>query len=504
MLATDVQPSTGGGGVGAGVRTIGRYALHSEIASGGMATVYFGRLLGPVGFSRTVAVKQLHPHFSKDPDFVAMFLDEARVAARIHHPNVIQTVDVVVTGGELFLVMDYLPGESLARLLRALTKSGERIPVDIACTIMSNVLHGLHAAHEAKDERGEPLDIVHRDVSPSNVMVGVDGVARVLDFGVAKAVGSLHTTREGSLKGKLAYMAPEQIEGTVTRQSDIYAAAVVLWEALTGRRLFEGEEVAVLAKVLGGVIPPPSSVAPGLSKSLDELTLRGLARQPEQRFATAREMALALEACATFTPPSKVGEWVSGIAAEALARRRDLVAAMESVAGTPAVPKGENPLSHLKSDAPRASDPQISVLVRPPASSEEAPGNTNGGLAIDRGGRWSGGIVLALLAVAVAVAVAVALGAIATAGRSHASRSSSASTSSPVTSPAAVVSVAPSADPPAAASVPAATTSASVAREASAQASAVSTQTTAAPKPRASTRPVPGKPGLGSAIDSRH
>jgi serine/threonine-protein kinase len=190
-------------------RIVGRYALYGEIASGGMATVYLGRLLGQVGFSRTVAIKCLHPQFAKDPDFMSMFLDEARLAARIQHPNAVQTLDVVATEADLFLVMEYLQGESLSRLIKASTAKGQAIPLEIVTSIICGMLHGLHAVHEARDEHGAPLGIVHRDVSPQNVLVGVDGVARVLDFGVAKAAGRIQTTREGQLKGKLSYMAPE-------------------------------------------------------------------------------------------------------------------------------------------------------------------------------------------------------------------------------------------------------------------------------------------------------
>src|SRR5580658_1265694 len=225
-------------------RMVGRYALYEKIASGGMATVHIGRLLGPVGFTRTVAIKRMHPQFTGDPEFVSMFLDEARLAARIRHPNVVSTLDVVAMNGELFLVMDYVPGESLARLVRGATLRGERIPPAIAATIMVGVLHGLHAAHEARNDRGEPLEVVHRDVSPQNILVGIDGVSRVLDFGVAKAVGRLHTTRDGQLKGKLAYMAPEQLRGTTTRLTDVYAASIVLWEALTSKRPFQAENEA--------------------------------------------------------------------------------------------------------------------------------------------------------------------------------------------------------------------------------------------------------------------
>src|SRR5215471_9492239 len=162
-------------------RVIGRYALFGEIAAGGMATVHFGRLVGPVGFSRTVAIKRLHAQYAKDPDFVAMFLDEARLASRVQHPN------VVTMPSEVFLVMEYLQGESLSRLIRDARKAGELVPPGHAASIVAGMLHGLHAAHEAKSERREALNIVHRDVSPQNVLVGTDGAARVLDFGVAKA-----------------------------------------------------------------------------------------------------------------------------------------------------------------------------------------------------------------------------------------------------------------------------------------------------------------------------
>ena len=187
-----------------------------------------------------------------------MFLDEARLAARIRHPNVVPTLDVVAMAGELFLVMEYVQGESLARLSKAALSRGEPIPPEMVVTMLVGALHGLHAAHEANNDHGEPLGIVHRDVSPHNVLVGTDGVARVLDFGVAKATGRVATTQEGHLKGKMAYMAPEQVRGTVSRQTDVYAASVVLWETLTGKRLFVGDnDVQVFEKVLRGCDVPP-------------------------------------------------------------------------------------------------------------------------------------------------------------------------------------------------------------------------------------------------------
>jgi serine/threonine-protein kinase len=311
---------------------VGRYAIHGEISSGGMASVHFGRLVGPVGFARTVAIKRLHAQYARDPDFVAMFLDEARIAARIQHPNVVPTLDIVSTDGELFLVMEYIQGETLSRLQRALRERAAAVPAPIAAMIVAGVLHGLHAAHEAKDERGKPLNIVHRDVSPQNVIVGIDGVPRVLDFGVAKAAVRLQTTREGQLKGKLAYMAPEQLAaGVVTRLSDVYAAGVLLWEALTGRRLFEADtEGHLLSLVLKGHVGRPSEIDAKLAGPLDDIAMRALERDPQKRFQTAREMGLALERSVALAMPSEVGEWVESIAREGLAIRAKKVGEIES------------------------------------------------------------------------------------------------------------------------------------------------------------------------------
>jgi eukaryotic-like serine/threonine-protein kinase len=330
------------------VRVVGRYALYQAIAAGGMATVHLGRLLGPVGFSRTVAIKRLHAQFASDPEFVSMFLDEARLAARIRHPNVVPTLDVVATGGELFLVMEYVPGESIARLSRALRERQQFLPTRILSAVMAGVLHGLHAAHEAKDERGYPLGIVHRDMSPQNVLVGTDGVARVLDFGVAKAAGRMQTTREGQIKGKLSYMPPEQLRGAaVSRQSDIYAAGVMLWELVTGQRLFSGDnEGAIVAKVLEGNVPAPSKVLMrGLNQKatindntlrgledLDSTILRALQMEPENRFATSREMALEIERKLQPATGSEVADWVEHIAKDVLNTRAAMVAEIESSA----------------------------------------------------------------------------------------------------------------------------------------------------------------------------
>ncbi len=310
---------------------LGRYSLHAQLAGGGMATVYLARLNGAVGFGRTVAIKRLHPHLAKDPEFVTMFLDEARLSARIQHPNVVPTLDVVATDGELFLVLEYVKGETLAVVNRAMARQKAQIPVQIVASLVVGMLNGLDAAHEARDERNTPLEMVHRDVSPQNVMVGVDGVARLLDFGIAKAASRLGNTREGQLKGKIAYMAPEQLMGQVSRQTDIYAAGVVMWVELTGRRLFYAEtEVHTMSLVQKGDIPRPSSLHPAVPPGLDAIAMKALAKLPEHRFQTAHEMASAIESVTELTSPNRVAEWLKGVAGDLIEARAKLVKEIES------------------------------------------------------------------------------------------------------------------------------------------------------------------------------
>jgi serine/threonine-protein kinase len=313
-------------------RIVGRYALFDEIAAGGMATVHLGRLVGQVGFSRTVAVKRLHPQYAKDKEFVTMFVDEARLASRIQHPNVVSTLDVTKTANELFLVMEYVQGEALSKLVRNAAKRGERIPPNIVLSVMSGMLHGLHAAHEAKSETREPLNIVHRDISPQNVLVGLDGVARVLDFGVAKAAMRSGATRDGQMKGKLSYMSPEQLNGKdIDRRSDVFAAGIVLWEALAGKRLFAGADAGeILGKVLASEIPTPKSVVPSLPDAVSEAVMRSLERDPDKRFQTARDFAVALEKNGPLATAHSVGEWVREYGGEELTKRLNLVARVES------------------------------------------------------------------------------------------------------------------------------------------------------------------------------
>jgi tRNA A-37 threonylcarbamoyl transferase component Bud32 len=343
----------------AGSRTVGRYVIYGEIAQGGMATVHLGRLRGAAGFTRIVAIKKLHAQFAKDPEFVRMFTDEARLAARVRHPNVVPTLDVVSQDGELFLVMEYVHGETLARLIVHSRRAGSRVPPAVACSILCGALHGLHAAHEAVSAQGEPLSIVHRDVSPQNILVGTDGIARVLDFGIAKAAGRMHQTEAGVVKGKMGYMSPEQLYGErLDRRTDTYAAGVVLWESLVCDRLFAGHgDEPALAKMLSTEVSPPSRRVPGVSPALDTVVLRAVDRDRGRRFATALEMALALERSTQPATPSEVGAWVLACAGEAIAPRARLIASLEKQA-----------------EESEASDPSLSAdaIDGPPAYAPKA------------------------------------------------------------------------------------------------------------------------------------
>lgn len=272
----------------------------SELASGGMATVYLACRSGAGGFQRFFAIKQLHPHLSRDPEFVDMFLDEARLAARIRHPNVVPILEIEIGEDGYYLVMEYVEGDTLARLVAKSLHDQGRVPPNVAVRIILDALSGLHAAHELRDEQGRALEIVHRDVSPQNVLVGADGIAKLTDFGVARAAARLSVTRSGHLKGKLAYMAPEQARGRdagpVDRRADIFAMGIVLWEVIAGKRLFRAEsEGETLYRVLNHPVPTLSSVHAELPPALDAVCARALERDPDTRFATAMDFADALE-----------------------------------------------------------------------------------------------------------------------------------------------------------------------------------------------------------------
>lgn len=322
-------------GRGSGPSTIGGYRLGSEIASGGLGVVQLARLEGAGGFRRTVAIKRLHPHLAADPILATHFLDEARLASRVRHPNVVATLDVAKSESELFVAMEYVHGASFAELLAAAKEQGRRAPVPVVVAIMGGILRGLHAAHEAKGEDGVPLRLVHRDVSPQNILVGADGVARIADFGVAKARGRAVSTQDGTIKGKLAYMAPEQLcGGEVDARTDVFAAGVVLWEAITGRRLFAGDsEGETVMNVMTSAIVPPSRYA-DVETELERAIMRALEREPAHRFESAREMSKEIEVNGLLASPTTVAAWVEELASRTLSYRAERLAELEGDASS--------------------------------------------------------------------------------------------------------------------------------------------------------------------------
>jgi len=331
-----------------------RYILGSPIAAGGMATVYLGR---PVNLPRVVAVKQLRPEMARDQTFVRMFLDEAQLLCRIRHKNVAPPIDCFEHAGEFFIVMEYVHGQSLSQLLAA-----GGIPPGLASKIMSDVLTGLDAAHDAVDCGGQPLGLVHRDVSPHNILVGTDGAARIVDFGIAKAAWRAHVTQHGQLKGKPGYMAPEQLAmGNVDRRTDVYAAGIVLWELLAGRRLL-GDRCLQEAALVSSAreIVAPSVIVPGLPRALDDVVLSALSCDPNDRFPDARSMAEALLDAAPPVRDFEVGAWVTARAHDELGRRAELIIELENVR-----------MSEV-TDV-RGGDPSRSVAVREPGAVSDAP-----------------------------------------------------------------------------------------------------------------------------------
>jgi serine/threonine-protein kinase len=390
-------------------RRLDRYDLIGELASGGMATVFLGRLGGVGGFQRFVAIKRLHPHLAGEQEFIEMFLDEARLAAGIHHPHVVPILEVGQSENGYYLVMEYIEGDTLMRLMGRSFAMAKPIPRPVLVRIVLDTLAGLHAAHELNDANGQPVQLVHRDVSPQNILVGVDGCSRITDFGVAHAASRLSNTRADRLKGKLAYMSPEQARcGEVDRRSDVFAMGIILWEVLAAKRLFKAEhEAMTLQKVTIEPIPRLASVVPGVHPALDQVCARALDRDPSRRYRSAAEMAEALEraarTAASSSPtdlgvasPREVAAYVQGALGEDIAAQRESVRAwlahsepsLPRVVGlSPAEMLGRKPVVHditvkVPLDRPvngsgnASQEPgEVTVTTRPSAPASNEPGS---------------------------------------------------------------------------------------------------------------------------------
>ena len=273
----------------------GKYRPILELGRGGMAVVYLAIVRGPAGFNKLQVIKQLRHELAGEPDQVAMFLNEARVSARINHPNVVQINEIGREGEAYFMAMEYIDGQTLERIFRA--AKGD-IPLRLHLKVIAEALAGLHTAHELKDFNGSPLEIVHRDVSPHNILVGYEGEVKVVDFGIAKVAGSRSETRTGVLKGKFTYMAPEQFLGQkIDRRTDVFAAGVMLWEAVTKRRLWGRavNEIEVYRRVVESRIPRPSEVNAAVPAVLDDMVMKALATDPAARYQSADALRAAIE-----------------------------------------------------------------------------------------------------------------------------------------------------------------------------------------------------------------
>lgn len=275
---------------------IGAYEIVAELRAGGMAALFVGRRAGAAGFAKLVAIKVVHEHLAMDPLFVQMFVDEALLSARIQHPNVVHVEELLELEGRHLLIMEYVYGCSLTQLLSELGRRGRKLSPELAVHIAIKVADGLHAAHEARDEHGQYLGVVHRDVSPQNVLLAYQGNVKLIDFGVAKARGRVQETEGASIKGKFRYMSPEQAYGReLDRRSDVYALGIVLWEMLTMKRRFDGaNDLAVLHAVRRPDVVAPSTHASDLPAGLDEVVLRAMAPDPSRRYQTAHAFRDAL------------------------------------------------------------------------------------------------------------------------------------------------------------------------------------------------------------------
>jgi serine/threonine protein kinase len=276
----------------------GKYTLFERIGRGGMADVYKGRISGPAGFERVFVVKRILPHLSDDATFIKMFVEEAKMSARLNHPNIVQIFELGAVEGEYFISMEYVRGRDLAETMRAIWKTTGPPRPELVAYIGREACRALAYAHSLTDEAGRPLGMIHRDVSPSNIMLSYEGAVKLLDFGIAKALGEApETTKSGTMKGKYAYMAPEQTEGDdVDHRIDIFSCGIVLHEVLTGRRLFKGtNDVLTIERVRRCEVPPPSQQNPMVPPQLDAVILRALAKDPDRRYGTAADMADALD-----------------------------------------------------------------------------------------------------------------------------------------------------------------------------------------------------------------
>jgi len=275
----------------------GRYELLRKIATGGMGQVYLARQKGPVGFEKLMVVKRVLPHLAEEEEFIEMFFDEARIAAHLNHPNIAQIFDLGEVDGTYYIAMEYVNGESLRQVVNRGRTQRMPLPLGLKCRVIADSAAGLHSAHQARSPSGKFLGFIHRDVSPQNILIGFNGCVKLIDFGVAKAANKVSNTVTGAIKGKYAYMSPEQARGQdLDHRSDVFGLGTILSELLTEQRLFKREnENATLKAVISNKPPPPSSMVAQLPPAIDGIVLKALEKKAEERYQSAQELQEQLE-----------------------------------------------------------------------------------------------------------------------------------------------------------------------------------------------------------------
>jgi len=353
-------------------RRFGQYLLIRKLAEGGMAEIFLAKQLGAEGFERDVVIKCMLDHFSRNQDFIAMFLDEARLAARLHHPNIVQINDLGVADGRYYICMEYLAGEDLEMVAARSGQQRQSVPIPIAARIMLSALEGLEFAH-GYQEQGRPVELVHRDISPSNILVTFQGTVKVLDFGIAKASSRVTQTQPGLLKGKWGYMSPEQARGeSIDARSDLFSLGITFHELLTGRRVFERDhEIGVLLALMAQPIPTPSTLRPETPPALERIIMKALERQREDRYPSASAMRADLEEFLRSTPSipgtTQLAEYMRGLFGQAEVERKTKIPSLTELNALGVVEQPAETIGYEK------------TLVRPSNPGQSLPAVGTGG-----------------------------------------------------------------------------------------------------------------------------
>jgi serine/threonine protein kinase/tetratricopeptide (TPR) repeat protein len=375
----------------------GKYLLLDKIATGGMAELYRAKITGVQGFEKLIAIKKILPHLAHEEDLVECFIDEAKLAALLNHQNIVQIYDFGSLEGTYYIAMQYLFGKDLRRILSKAEKKGMGMGLEYGLYIASRICSGLEYAHNLKDFQGKPLRLIHRDISPQNILITYEGDVKIVDFGIAKAAARSTLTQAGMIKGKVAYMSPEQAGGEVIDyRSDIFSAGILLYELTTGKRMFQGETMEVLSKVREGRFDPPETVAE-LPERVCGVLHKALARDPDQRYQTCAEMMTDLEACihelSLWPTSSGLGRIMRALFEEEIAEEEKAIQRSAEVKIPPVEEESPRPAKASPAAQPQ-SGPEGFQRPAGSGSAKKSPL-----------GLWIGAAVAVLIIVAVVVAI---------------------------------------------------------------------------------------------------